>query len=379
MTSPMADQQARYLSLDVFRGMTICFMIIVNCPGSWEHVYGPLLHADWHGFTPTDLVFPSFLFAVGNAMAFVMHRYENKPQSVFWVKILKRTFIIFLLGFLMYWFPFFREAEGGGLELKPLAETRIPGVLQRIALCYFFSAIILHYGSKKFAWWFSVFALLAYWATSYFFGNSSDPYSLTGNAALKLDLFLLGENHLYHGEGIAFDPEGLLSTLPSIVNVIAGFLAGDFIRRNGNSYESIAKLMVAGSILILGAFIWDLAFPINKKIWTSSYVLLTVGLDLLILSVLVYIIEIYRHQRWTYFFVVFGRNPLFIYLLADVSLTTMVMIRVRDTNLQHWLYRDVMGTFAGPVLASLLFAIFFMLLNWTVGYFLDKKRIYIKV
>src|SRR5688572_31608942 len=128
----MAESQARYLALDVFRGMTICFMIIVNCPGSWDFVYSPLLHANWHGFTPTDLVFPSFLFAVGNAMAFVMHKYESVGEGVFWRKTLKRTFIIFLLGYLMYWYPFLREAEGGGMELRPIGETRILGVLQRI-------------------------------------------------------------------------------------------------------------------------------------------------------------------------------------------------------------------------------------------------------
>lgn len=375
----MAETQARYLALDVFRGMTICFMIIVNCPGSWEHVYSPLLHADWHGFTPTDLVFPSFLFAVGNAMAFVMHKYEHQPGSVFWSKIFKRTVIIFLLGYLMYWFPFFQEAEGGGLELKPISHTRIPGVLQRIALCYFFASIIVHYGSKKFAFWFCVFALFAYWAISWFFGEPGDPYSLTGNAGLQLDLFLLGENHLYHGEGVAFDPEGLLSTLPSIVNVIAGYFAGDFLRRNGNNYESIAKLMIVGAVLLLIAFTWDLVFPINKKIWTSSFALLTIGLDLLILPILIYIIEIYNRRKWTYFFVVFGRNPLFIYLLADILLTTMVMIPVGDTHLQNWLYRDVFGGIAGPVLASFLFAFFYMLLNWMVGYFMDRRRIYIKV
>ena len=375
----MGETQPRYLALDVFRGMTICFMIIVNCPGSWQYVYSPLLHADWHGFTPTDLVFPSFLFAVGNAMAFVMHKYENQAASVFWSKILKRTFIIFFLGFLMSWFPFFREAEGGSLELKPLSETRIPGVLQRIALCYFFAAIILHYGSKKFALWFSAFALLTYWVVSYVFGDPADPYSLTGNAGLKLDLLLFGENHLYHGESIAFDPEGLLSTLPSIVNVIAGFFAGDYIRRNGSSYETIAKLMVAGAFLIFAAFIWDMGFPINKKIWTSSFVLMTVGIDLLIISILIYVIEIYKQQRWTFFFVVFGRNPLFIYLLADVLITIMSMIPVGEVSLQQWIYRDVFRAFSGPYLASFLFAFFFMLLNWTVGYFMDRNRIYVKV
>lgn len=375
----MAETQARYLALDVFRGMTICFMIIVNFPGSWDFVYSPLLHANWHGFTPTDLVFPSFLFAVGNAMAFVMHKYENQAASVFWKKIFKRSLIIFALGYLMYWFPFFRETADGGLELKPIAETRIPGVLQRIALCYFLAAIILHYGSKKFALWFSAIALFGYWALSYVFGQPGDPYSLTGNAGLRLDLFLMGESHLYHGEGMAFDPEGLLSTLPSIVNVIAGYFVGDYIRKNGSSYEVIAKLMIVGSLLMLGAFIWDMAFPINKKIWTSSFSLLTTGLDLLIISILVYVIDIYQRRRWTHFFVVFGRNPLFIYLLADVVLTTMGMIPVEDSNLHAWFFKDIFGSFAGPYLASFLFAFTFMMLNWLVGYFLDKKRIYIKV
>lgn len=375
----MADLQARNLALDVFRGMTLCFMIIVNSPGNWDFAYAPLLHASWHGFTPTDLVFPSFLFAVGNAMAFVMHKYEIQGNAVFWNKILKRTFIIFLLGFLMYWFPFFREANGGGLELKPLSETRFLGVLQRIALCYFFASIIIHFGSKKFALWFSAFALISYWIISYAFGDTSDPYSLTGNAGLKLDLFLFGEHHLYHGEGIAFDPEGLLSTLPSIVNVIAGYLAGDFIRRKGNSYETIARLMIAGAVLLLVAFTWDMTFPINKKLWTSAFVLLTVGLDLFILSILIYIIEISSRRKWTFFFVVFGRNPLFIYLFADVLLTTLYMIPMGDTSLQEWFYQNVLGSFAGPLLASFLFAILYMLLNWTVAYFLDKKKIYIKV
>lgn len=374
----MAEQQSRYLALDVFRGMTICFMIIVNSPGSWDIAYGPLLHAPWHGFTPTDLVFPSFLFAVGNAMAFVMYKFDNQPNSVFWKKTLKRTVLIFLFGYLMYWFPFFKEAEGGGLnfsEIRPWSTTRIPGVLQRIALCYFFASVILHFGSKKFAVWFSVFALLGYWIISYAFGD----YTLAGNAGLKLDLLLFGEGHLYHGEGVAFDPEGLLSTLPAIVNVIAGYFAGDFIRRQGNTYETISKLMIAGAVLIFVALTWDMAFPINKKLWTSSFVLLTVGLDLLILPVLIYVIEIYHSQKWTYFFVVFGRNPLFIYLLSEILLISLYIIPVGDKRVPQWLNDDVFGSFASPVNASFLFAFFFMLTNWVVGYLLDKKKIYVKV
>jgi predicted acyltransferase len=184
---------------------------------------------------------------------------------------------------------------------------------------------------------------------------------------------------LYHGEGIAFDPEGVLSTLPAIVNVIAGYFAGDFIRRYGNSYETIAKLMIAGSVLTLVALTWDMAFPINKKLWTSSFVLLTVGLDLLILPVLVFVIEMLSYRRWTYFFVVFGRNPLFIYLLSEVLLITLYLISVKDSNLQVWIYENLLASWASPINASFLFAFLFMLICWSVGYVLDKKRIYVKV
>jgi predicted acyltransferase len=374
----MSDNQ-RNLALDVFRGMTVCFMIIVNTPGTWEIAYSPLLHAPWHGFTPTDLVFPSFLFAVGNAMAFSMHKYESQGESVFWRKTIKRTLIIFLIGFLLYWFPFFRAAEGGGLELRPLGETRILGVLQRIALCYFFASIVIHYGSKKAALWFSAFALVGYWIISYVFGDPNDPYSLAGNAALRLDLILFGENHLYHGEGIAFDPEGLLSTLPSIVNVIGGYLAGDYIRRKGNSYEVVAKLCLAGSLLILGALTWHMTFPINKKLWTSSFVLLTIGIDLLMLAALTFVIEIRKRRQWSQFFLVFGKNPLFIYILADLLITLLYMVSVGEKSLQQSFFEGVLLRIASPINASLLFALIFMMLCWSIGYVLDRKKIYIRV
>jgi predicted acyltransferase len=375
----MAEVQSRNLALDVFRGMTVCFMIIVNTPGSWGAIYSPLAHADWHGFTPTDLVFPSFLFAVGNAMAFVMFKFQTVPESVFWSKILKRTLIIFGIGFLLSWFPFVEQNENGDWVLQSLSKQRIPGVLQRIALCYFFASIVIHYGSKRFAILFSAFALLAYWLIMYVFGDATDPYSLTGHIGLQIDLFLLGPNHLYKGEGIPFDPEGLLSTLPAIVNVIGGYIVGDYIRRNGTSYEVIAKMMLAAGALIFLAFAWDMYFPINKKIWTSSYVLLTIGIDLMILSALLYVIEMYNARKWTYFFVVFGRNPLFIYIMAGLIVQFMWMIPVGERNLQSWLYKNFFGSFAAPVHASFMFAIFYMLLNWGIGYLLDKNKIYVKV
>jgi predicted acyltransferase len=371
----MAENQ-RFLALDVFRGMTVCFMIIVNSPGDWGHIYAPLEHAPWHGFTPTDLVFPSFLFAVGNAMAFVMYKYEAQGSGAFWRKTLKRTLIIFLIGYLLSWFPFYNFHSG---EFRGIETTRIPGVLQRIALCYFFASVIIHYCSKRTTIIISALLLIGYWIILYAFGDPNDPYSLSGYAGNALDFALLGKNHLYRGEGVPFDPEGILSTIPAIVNVTLGYLAGDFIRKNGNNFETIAKLMLAGAALIFVALTWHMAFPINKKIWTSSFVLLTVGIDLLLISGLIYVIELLKSRKWTNFFVVFGRNPLFIYILADVLITLLYIIPVGEKSLGGWIYEDMFGSFMSEINASLAFALFFMLMNWAIGYILDRKKIYIKV
>lgn len=221
----------RFTALDVFRGMTIIFMIIVNSPGNYSTTYAPLLHANWHGFTLTDLVFPSFLFAVGNAMSFVMKKWDNMKQSEVLWKILKRSLIIFLLGYLMYWYPFFKVDDANNISSFPINETRILGVLQRIALCYFFAALIIRYLRPKITLIIGVLLLFVYWGLLYAFGDSGQELTLTGNAVLKFDLLLMGENHLYHGEGIPFDPEGLLSTLPGIANVIAGYLIGLYVQK----------------------------------------------------------------------------------------------------------------------------------------------------
>jgi len=224
----------RFLALDVFRGMTICLMIIVNTPGN-DMSFAPLHHAKWHGFTPTDLVFPSFLFAVGNAMSFVMPKWAGMSQSLILTKIFKRTSLIFLLGFLMYWFPFVRFDDNHHLVLSPLSDTRILGVLQRIALCYGIGSLMIYFLKPRLALITGIVFLFLYWGLSVWFGEASDPFSITGNAGLKLDLWLFGESHLYHGEGFAFDPEGLLSTLPAIGNVLAGFTVGSYIQKKGKN------------------------------------------------------------------------------------------------------------------------------------------------
>ncbi|MBN8577118.1 MAG: DUF5009 domain-containing protein [Cytophagales bacterium] len=370
----MTLNQNRYLSLDVFRGMDVALMIVVNSLGS-SNTYSPLLHAEWHGFTLTDLVFPTFLFVVGNAMSFSQAKYEAAGEGSFLKKVLKRTLIIFLLGYLMYWFPFVAQNEAGEWVFKPFESTRVFGVLQRIALCYAIASLVVHYFKLKGALLFSVIALVLYRILLYEFGD----LTLEGNAGTKLDLWLLGEKHLYHGEGVAFDPEGLLSTLPATVNVIAGYAAGLFLQKSGKNYETIAKLLMIGAVLLVMASWWGLMFPINKKLWTSTYVLHTVGIDLMVLAVLVFIIEIAQLNKWTYFFEVLGKNTLFIYLLSEVFVILLWTFSAGNSTLYDWIYQHVFQSWAGDYNGSVLFAVWVMLTCWGVGYWMDKKKIYVKV
>lgn len=369
----------RYTALDVFRGMTICFMIIVNTPGNSATTYAALLHAQWHGFTPTDLVFPSFLFAVGNAMSFVMNKWQSLSQKQVLWKIFKRTFIIFMLGYLMYWFPFVKWNSEHHLIFFPFEETRVWGVLQRIALCYCFASLMIYYLKPKASVIISIVFLFLYWALLYVFGNAADPLDMEGNLGSIIDRWLLNEKHLYHGEGIAFEPEGLLSTLPAITNVVAGYAAGKFIQQKGNTYEGLTKLLLTGALLLFAAYCWNLSFPINKKLWTSSFVLLTVGLDCIIIAGIIYIIQFKHQVKWTYFFEVMGRNPLFIYLLSELGAILLNFLKVDShTSYYQWIYQNIF-IYAGNYLGSFLFAFCFMMGCWILAYLLDVRKIYIKV
>ena len=375
----MNSSTTRFTALDVFRGMTVCFMIIVNTPGSGNSTYSPLLHAHWNGFTPTDLVFPSFMFAVGNAMSFVMRRWENLLQSQVVWKILKRTLLIFILGYLMYWFPFVHYNDQHQLVGNPFSHTRVMGVLQRIALGYGIGALMIYYLKPRASYILAIVLILIYWAILLLFGDSADPFNMLTNAGNKLDMRLLGPNHLYHGEGVPFDPEGLLSTLPAIANVVFGYAAGRWIQQKGKDYEGLAKLLLAGCVLIFVALCWNNFFPINKKLWTGSFVFLTVGIDCIILSALIYLIDFRKKTKWTYFFEVFGRNPLFIYLLSEIGATLLYFFSVKGNgSVYHWVYENIFSH-AGAYFGSFLFAISFMMLCWLVGYVLDRRRIYVRV
>jgi predicted acyltransferase len=376
----------RFYSLDVFRGATVALMILVNNPGSWSYVYPPLKHAPWHGCTPTDLVFPFFLFAVGNAMAFVMPRLTT--PSLFWKKVTRRFILIFLIGLLLNWFPFVSWQDGAWAPI-PFERVRILGVLQRIALAYFFASIIIHFFKSKGAFVVGGIILLFYWWMCYAFGDPADPYSMQGYFGNAVDKAILGESHMYKGEGVPFEPEGIMSTLTSIVQVIFGYLVGEYVIRKGKNAEMLANLLVVACLLIFTAFAWDLVFPINKKIWTSSYVLYTTGLAMMVLGVMIYWIELKGVTAWwTRFFDVFGKNPLFIYVLAGVWIEAYFLFRIPDgmengemnyTSVYGWLYQHVFQPLLGNYNGSLAFAITHVLIFWAIGSILDRKKIYIRV
>ncbi len=368
----MTLDKKRFEALDVFRGMTIAFMIIVNSPGDWGNTFSLLLHADWHGFTPTDLVFPSFLFAVGNALAFVAKRWETSDFGPVFKKVFTRSLIIFFLGYTMYLFPFV-ERTADGFELVSLSDSRILGVLQRIALAYFFSAIMIYFIKPKGLAIWSVILLLGYWLILYVFGD----YTLENNAIRSLDLWLFGPEHLYGGDGIPFDPEGLLSTIPSIVNVLIGFLLGIYVR-DGVDYKKLFMIMATGVALLVISYLWDFVFPVNKKIWTSSFVTLTTGLDLVILGILIYLLDIKARPFSMGFFRTFGKNPLFSYLLSEYMVILLYFIQIDGKSLYSSIYQGVYEPI-GDKIGSLLFALSIMFVVWVATKWLDKRGIIIKV
>jgi predicted acyltransferase len=410
----------RYYSLDVFRGATVCLMILVNNPGSWSYIYSPLEHAEWHGLTPTDLVFPFFLFAVGNALAFVMPRMQEKGDAYFWKKIIRRSLLIYAVGLFLNWWPFVHWQDDqlvatGWTWVNASGKVvgiRVLGVLQRIAICYFFGSIIVYYLKVRGAFVAGMILLLLYWLLTYTLGDPSDPYSKLGYFGNPIDERILTWPHMYSGEpytmsGVVhpFDPEGLMSTIPAIVNVLFGFLVGDFIRKRGKYveqvqdnavkgfeiYRTLTILFVASVGFMAAGYVWDLSFPVNKRIWTSSYVVLTTGLAIAILSTMVYAIEVKGIRNGiTRFFDVFGKNALFVFALSAFLPRGLRLIRIPNgTNAEgepvylspwNFIYDKGYKLLPGdPRIGSLLFALTVIAFMWAVCYWLDKKKIYIKV
>ena len=380
----------RYYSLDVFRGATVALMIMVNNPGNWSYIYSPLEHAAWHGCTPTDLVFPFFLFAVGNAMAFVLPQLKAKGTNHFLKKVFKRTLLIFGIGLFLNWSPFVQWKDDH-LIFKTWENIRIFGVLQRIALCYFFASLIVYFFKPRMAVIICIIILLSYWALCYFLGSPSDPYSFEGFFGTAIDKSVLGVTHLYKGEGVPFDPEGLTSTLAAIVQVVLGYFAGKFIQEKGKTWEMLSQLLVAGMVLVFVGYCWDMIYPVNKKIWTSSYVVYASGLAMMVIGMLIYCIEFKEARgKWSSFFVVFGKNPLFIFAFHVLLLRTQALIRWVDhldevgkpvyISPLPWFYQYVCKPVSSDLRnGSLLYAICMIWLFWLIVYLLDKKKIYFRV
>lgn len=360
---------ARYKSLDVFRGITVAGMILVNTPGSWAYIYPPLQHADWHGYTPTDLVFPFFLIAVGLSMSFSFRRLEGLNNKAFYLKAFRRALLIFLIGLALTAFPFFG---------KDYANLRILGVLQRIALAYLSAAIVVHIVRRPLH--LTILAsivLIGYWLLLLFFG-SDDPYSLEGNLPRKIDLLILEDAHMWHGKKIAFDPEGLLSTLPAMVTVISGYLFGLMIQRFQKT-ELITRLAAISTILLVVGYIWSLVMPINKALWTSSYVLVSSGIGGLVLTLLIYFIDFKKMDKWSWPFEVFGMNPLVSFVASILWVKIYFLIDIDGQNLYGWLYTTVFKPIVSPTFGSLLFAIAHVFGCWLIALWLYKRKIIIKI
>jgi predicted acyltransferase len=252
------------------------------------------------------------------------------------------------------------------------------GVLQRIALCYGIAAIIAHYMHERVMMILAGILLLSYWYISIHFGATGDALSITGNAGIRFDKWIMGENHMYNGEGFAFDPEGWLSTMPSIVNVLIGYRVGTLVQAKGKTYDGLTHLLMWGAGFMFLAYMWNYQFPINKKLWTSSFVLLTVGLDMIILATIIYRIELHHQHQFASFFEVFGKNPLVIYLFSELLVSCLNLIQIGNQSCFEWIYYNSFAHLA-TYWASLAFAISYMLVCWLLGYILNKYKIYIRV
>lgn len=364
----------RFIALDVFRGMTVAFMILVNTPGSWSHIYPPLRHAVWHGCTPTDLVFPFFLFVVGSSMFFSFSKYQNKLNKETLLKIGKRTLLIFVIGLFINSFPQWTT---------DFSQVRIMAVLQRIALAYGLAALLVLSFSRNGIALISVAVLFIYWGLLYFLGGEN-PYSLVGNIASTVDAAILGQEHIYTGFGIPFDPEGLFGTIPAVITVVLGYFVGMLISEAERNKAPL-KLAAFGAILTLLGWLWGFVLPINKPLWTSSYVLYTGGIATLFFALLIYIIDLKKYKKWTSFFIVFGMNPLFIYALSELWEKTFSQLIVisssngENTSGSQWLYQEFFVPLAGSLNGSLLYALTHIFFFWLIGYILYKNKIFIKV
>ncbi|MGB4399928.1 MAG: DUF5009 domain-containing protein [Daejeonella sp.] len=373
----------RLLSLDVFRGLTVAAMILVNNPGSWSHIYDPLQHAEWHGCTPTDLIFPFFLFIVGVSISFALgSKKDHVKHSTLIVTALKRALILFGLGLFLSLFPrVFTE------PLEALKTVRIPGVLQRIAVVFFVAAVIFIKTTGKTQLRIFIVLLVGYWILMTFIPVPGVGYAnleKETNLGAWLDRTILTEAHLWRSAR-TWDPEGILSTMPAIATGLFGVLIGSWLKRKDKpDAEKISWMFSIGLISVILGLIWDLFFPINKALWTSSFVLYTGGLATLGLALSYWIIDVQGYRKGTTPFVVYGVNAITVFFLSGLIPRILNMIQVEmpdgsSAGSREWMYQTFFTPYFSPVNASLAGAVTFILIWLVILWWMYNKKIIIKV
>jgi predicted acyltransferase len=371
MPTSTLPQTQRLVSLDVFRGITIAGMVLVNNPGSWEHIYWPLEHAAWHGWTPTDLVFPFFLFIVGVSipLAFAKRLESSGSKRDLYLKIIKRTLIIFAIGLFLNGMPYFG-----------LAEYRIPGVLQRIAVCYFFASIIFLNTKVRTQIAIAIGLLVFYWLLIKLVpapGFAAGDLTKEGSLPSYVDRVVFGK-HVW-AQAKVYDPEGLLSTIPAIATSLIGVLTGTWLRTEKTRYEKAAGMFVVGAVCVAIGWACNPFFVINKALWTSSYVLFTGGLALQFLSICYWLIDIQGYRRWAKPFEVFGLNAIALYVVADVIAMALGEIKIGGNPIGSWAYDHLFASWASPINASLAMGITFVLVCLGLMWILYRRNIFLKV
>ncbi len=390
MSHELQKPSKRLTSLDVFRGIAITGMILVNMAGVADQVYPPLLHADWNGCTPTDLVFPFFLFIVGVAIAFSLSKYTDSrdssvaltPQTkgswggLYW-RIIRRSAILFGLGLLL-----------NGFWNYDWSTIRIMGVLQRISLAYLLAALAVLKLPRKGQWVLAALLLIGYWVGMSFVsvpGYGAGNLTRDGNLGAYIDRLIIGTAHLYKGDQFNSmgDPEGLFSTLPAVVNVLFGYFTGEWLRKQPvKSHTSLNLVLVGLSCLVIGQ-LWGFWFPINKKLWTSSYVVFTTGWALLLLAACYEWIEVRRRQRWGKPFEVMGLNAIAIFVASVLMIKILVKTHIgtgeNAPSTYTWIYQHLFVSWAGAMNGSFLFALVTVLFWWLVGYGMYRQRWFFKV
>ena len=363
----------RYLSLDILRGLTVAFMIIVNNPGSWDCMYPILSHASWDGCTPCDLVFPFFLFCVGVSMVFAFAKYPGLTVDAL-KKVLRRGVLLYLVGLFLNAFPLYPTNPNPELNFWQnwvywAQHLRLMGVLPRIALCYVLGSVLVLWlrTPKKLMVTVGVLSAL-HVGLLLLFAGPEGAFTLEGNFARKLDLAILGNNHIYHGYGLPFEPEGFLGTLTGTATVLLGFLVGSTVRKT-TPLEASPKVFSLSAALLLGGLILSLVVPLNKPLWSASYVFYTAGWASFVFALLIYLVDVKGYEKPFLPFRALGMNALALFVLSGI------LYRI----IWFFIPWDPAATFGQTEFASLCYAVIYLIVHLTVAMILFKKKIFIKL